>query len=46
MKRPLSGPAPRLKAPTGACDTHVHFYAAKISEAPAPLMLQLPPTGR
>jgi D-galactarolactone isomerase len=24
--RPLSGTAPRLKAPAGSCDTHIHFY--------------------
>jgi D-galactarolactone isomerase len=26
MLRPLTGPAPRLKLPPGACDTHMHFY--------------------
>jgi D-galactarolactone isomerase len=24
--RPLTGRAPRLKAPAGSCDTHMHFY--------------------
>lgn len=24
--RPLSGPKPRLQAPPGTCDTHIHFY--------------------
>lgn len=34
MKRPLTGPAPRLKAPPGACDTHMHFYGARYPKHP------------
>lgn len=34
MKRPLTGPAPRLKAPPGACDTHMHFYGATYPKHP------------
>ena len=34
MTRPLSGPAPRLKAPKGTCDTHMHFYGAKYPKHP------------
>jgi D-galactarolactone isomerase len=26
LVRRLAGPAPQLKAPKGACDTHMHFY--------------------
>jgi D-galactarolactone isomerase len=26
VERPLSGRAPKLKAPKGTCDTHIHFY--------------------
>ncbi len=26
MLRPLTGQAPKLKLPPGACDTHMHFY--------------------
>lgn len=37
--RPLSGPAPRLAAPKGTVDTHIHFYDArypKHAKGPAP----------
>jgi D-galactarolactone isomerase len=34
MARPLSGRAPRLAAPKGACDTHLHFYSAKYPKHP------------
>jgi D-galactarolactone isomerase len=34
MARPLSGRAPRLKAPKGTCDTHIHFYSAKYPKHP------------
>jgi D-galactarolactone isomerase len=27
--RPLTGEPPRLKAPAGACDTHMHFYDSR-----------------
>jgi D-galactarolactone isomerase len=30
--------APRLKAPPGACDTHMHFYDARYPTAPTALM--------
>lgn len=39
MNRPLSGRAPRLKAPPGTCDTHMHFYGrgyARAASAPEP----------
>ena len=29
---------PRLKAPAGACDTHMHFYNARFPSAPTALM--------
>ena len=29
---------PRLKAPKGACDTHIHFYNAQFPSAPTALM--------
>src|ERR671931_1294848 len=34
MMRPLSGPPPRLKAPPGSCDTHMHFYSSKYPKHP------------
>jgi D-galactarolactone isomerase len=34
MPRPLSGPAPRLHVPRGACDTHMHFYSARYPKHP------------
>jgi D-galactarolactone isomerase len=34
MTRPLTGPAPRLKAPAGACDTHMHFYSTRYPKHP------------
>jgi D-galactarolactone isomerase len=34
MSRPLSGPSPRLKAPPGTCDTHMHFYATRYPKHP------------
>jgi D-galactarolactone isomerase len=34
MTRPLTGPPPRLEAPAGACDTHMHFYAARYPKHP------------
>ena len=34
MSRPLTGPAPKLKAPPGACDTHMHIYEAKYPKHP------------
>ena len=34
MSRPLTGPAPKLKTPPGACDTHMHFYEAKYPKHP------------
>lgn len=34
MQRPLSGPPPRLKAPAGTCDTHMHFYGAACTAIP------------
>ena len=30
---------PKLKAPPGACDTHIHFYNAKFPTAPSALMM-------
>lgn len=36
-ERMLSGPAPRLKAPAGACDTHMHFYSKKYPALPGTL---------
>jgi D-galactarolactone isomerase len=35
MKRPLTGRPPRLVAPAGAIDTHMHFYSAKYPKHPA-----------
>jgi D-galactarolactone isomerase len=34
MRRPLTGPAPKLKAPPGTCDTHMHIYEAKYAKHP------------
>ncbi len=34
MERPLSGRAPKLKAPKGTCDTHIHFYDSSFSTVP------------
>src|SRR5262245_1957208 len=34
MQRPLTGRAPRLATPPGACDTHMHFYEAKYPKHP------------
>ncbi len=34
MERPLTGPAPRLKAPPGTCDTHIHFYDSRYPKHP------------
>ncbi len=34
MLRPLTGHAPRLKLPPGACDTHMHFYGAAYPRHP------------
>jgi D-galactarolactone isomerase len=34
MERPVSGRTPRLKAPKGACDTHMHFYDSAYPGAP------------
>lgn len=34
MNRPLTGRPPKLVAPRGACDTHMHFYAAKYPKHP------------
>ena len=34
FERPLTGPAPRLKAPAGTCDTHMHFYGAMYPKHP------------
>jgi D-galactarolactone isomerase len=34
MTRPLTGRPPKLVAPSGACDTHMHFYAAKYPKHP------------
>lgn len=38
--RPIAGDAPRpkLQAPPGACDTHMHFYDARFPAAPAALI--------
>jgi len=35
---------PRLKAPPGACDTHMHFYDAKFPKAPT-AFIQPPPAS-
>ena len=35
--------APRLKAPAGACDTHMHFYDKKYPIAPT--AVSTPPEG-
>jgi D-galactarolactone isomerase len=32
--RPLTGRAPRLKAPPGTCDTHLHFYSSMYPALP------------
>jgi D-galactarolactone isomerase len=32
--RPLTGRAPRLKTPPGACDTHMHFYDKRFPVVP------------
>ncbi len=37
------GPAPRLKAPAGACDTHMHIYDKKYPVAPT--AVSAPPDG-
>jgi D-galactarolactone isomerase len=34
MERPVSGRTPRLVAPEGACDTHMHFYDSAYAGAP------------
>lgn len=34
MQRPLTGPAPKLKAPAGMCDTHMHIYGAGYPKHP------------
>jgi len=34
FERPLKGPAPRLKAPAGTCDTHMHFYGSAYPKHP------------
>jgi D-galactarolactone isomerase len=34
MTRPLTGAPPRLKAPKGTCDTHMHFYGAQYPRHP------------
>lgn len=34
MERPLTGPPPRLKAPKGTCDTHMHFYNSRYPKHP------------
>jgi D-galactarolactone isomerase len=34
MTRPLTGPPPKLVAPAGSCDTHVHFYSARYPKHP------------
>jgi D-galactarolactone isomerase len=44
MATPPSGPAPRLKTPAGACDTHIHFYDHKYPTAPTALVT--PPDAR
>lgn len=31
-------PKPKLQSPPGACDTHMHFYNAKVPSAPTALM--------
>jgi len=38
--RPIAGDAarPKLRAPPGACDTHMHFYDARFPAAPAALI--------
>lgn len=35
--RPLTGRAPRLKAPAGSCDTHMHFYDKAFPALPGTL---------
>ncbi|HEX6959264.1 MAG TPA: amidohydrolase family protein [Ferrovibrio sp.] len=32
--RTLTGPPPRLKAPAGTCDTHIHFYDSRYEAVP------------
>jgi D-galactarolactone isomerase len=34
MQRPVSLSAPKLRAPPGACDTHIHFYRSTYPCAP------------
>lgn len=34
MTRPLTGRAPKLVAPPGSCDTHIHFYASRYPKHP------------
>jgi len=34
MTRPLTGPAPKLAAPSGSCDTRIHFYAGRYPKHP------------
>lgn len=34
LERALTGPAPRLKAPAGTCDTHMHFYGSAYPRHP------------
>jgi D-galactarolactone isomerase len=35
--RKLTGAPPRLKAPAGTCDTHIHFYKAGAPALPGTL---------
>jgi D-galactarolactone isomerase len=35
--RTLTGTPPRLKAPAGTCDTHIHFYKAEAAALPGTL---------
>ena len=44
MAGPNEAAAPRLKAPAGACDTHMHFYDKKYPLAPT--AVSMPPEGR
>jgi D-galactarolactone isomerase len=37
LTRTLTGPPPRLKAPTGTCDTHMHFYSRAYPALPGTL---------
>ena len=34
MQRPLTGQAPKLKAPAGMCDTHMHIYEPRFPKHP------------